>query len=519
MPFLSTPVPCPLARTGTDVEMPRAPNRYPPAICEPVGMGSEQQPSRPHVAVVGGGVAGLTAAWELGRRVGDRVDVTVFEGSPLPGGKLRVSEVAGIPVDEGAESMLARRPEGVELAKALGLGDELVEPGTTRAAIWAGGALHPMPSGHVMGVPADPAAVAATGLLSAESVARIEAEDRLPPVPLDGDVAVGPYVAGRLGDEVVDRLVEPLLGGVYAGRADVLSLRATLPQLVPGLVETGSLVAAARAVTSRAPVAAGPVFAGVRGGMGRLTATLAERSGARVRTSAMVRELRRTPVGWALTVGPARAPERVLADAVVVAVPARPASRLLADAVPAAARELAAIEYASMVLVTFAFPATAFPAPPTGSGYLVPASEGRLTKAATFVTTKWPHAARDGLVVVRCSLGRHGEERRLQEDDETLARRAAGELADAVGVRGEPVDVRVTRWGGALPQYAVGHLDRVDRVIAAVAAQPTLAVCGAAYEGVGVPACIGTARKAAARVATGLGRTGELTHGGRQAGA
>jgi protoporphyrinogen/coproporphyrinogen III oxidase len=464
-------------------------------------------PARPHVAVVGGGVAGLTAARELTSRLGDRIDVTVLEGAPLVGGKLRVSEVAGIPVDEGAESMLARRPEGVELAKSLGLGDDLVEPGTTRAAIWAGGALRPMPSGHVMGVPADAAAVAVTGLLSAESVARIEAEDRLPPDPLDGDVAVGPYVAARLGGEVVDRLVEPLLGGVYAGRADELSLRATLPQLVPGLQETGSLVGAARAVTARAPVSAGPVFTSVRGGMGRLAAVLAERCGARVRTSAMVRELRRTQSGWALTVGPTRAPEQVLADAVVVAVPARPASRLLADAVPAAARELAAIEYASMVLVTFAFPAVAFPAPPAGSGYLVPASEGRLTKAATFITTKWPHAARDGLVVVRCSLGRHGDERRLQEDDETLARRAATELADAVGVRGEPVDVRVSRWGGALPQYAVGHLDRVDRVTAALAAEPTLAVCGAAYRGVGVPACIGTAREAADRVAAALGRT------------
>ncbi|MBO0829175.1 MAG: protoporphyrinogen oxidase, partial [Streptosporangiales bacterium] len=288
--------------------MPTAANRYPSAICDPVGMERDEPPSRPHVAVVGGGVAGLTAARELTGRAGDRIDVTVFEGSSVVGGKLRVSEVAGVPVDEGAESMLARRPEGVELAKSLGLGDDLAAPGTTRAAVWAGGALHSMPSGHVMGVPADAAAVAATGLLSAESVARIEGEDRMPPAPLDGDVAVGPYVAARLGGEVVDRLVEPLLGGVYAGRADVLSLRATLPQLVPGLRETGSLVGAARAVTARAPVSAGPVFTSVRGGMGRLGAVLAERCGARVRTSAMVRELRRTPSGWALTVGPARAP-------------------------------------------------------------------------------------------------------------------------------------------------------------------------------------------------------------------
>lgn len=460
------------------------------------------RPERRHVVVVGGGVAGLTAAWELTRRDED-VRVTVLEGSPRIGGKLRVSEVAGVPVDEGAEAMLARRPEGVELARMLGLGDDIVEPGTTKAAIWTD-TLRPMPAGHVMGVPADADALAASGLFTPAEIDRVRDDERLPAPPVVDDVSVGRYVRERMGDAIVDRLVEPLLGGVYAGRADVLSLHATVPQLVPHLRAGGSLAAAARAVSASAPRTSAPVFASLRGGLGRLPAALASRSSAEIRTSATVRELRLLQGGWSLTVGSTRSPEQVTADAVVLAVPARPASRLLAVESPHAAADLAAIEYASTALVTFAFPASAFPDPPTGSGFLVPASRGRLTKAATFVTTKWPYLAGDGIVVVRCSVGRHGEERSLQVDDDTLAAAVRAELAQAVGVTGPAIETRVTRWGGALPQYAVGHLDRVSRITAAVDRLPGLAVCGAAYEGVGIPACVASARRAVDRVSAAL---------------
>lgn len=449
---------------------------------------------RRHVVVVGGGVAGLTAAWELTRR-DENVRVTVLEGAPAVGGKLRVSEVAGVPVDEGAEAMLARRPEGIELVRALDLGDELVEPGTTRAAIWTD-TLRPMPAGHVMGVPADVGALASSGLFATAEIARVSDDLHLPATPVVDDVSVGRYVGERMGRAIVDRLVEPLLGGVYAGRADVLSLHATLPQLAPHLRDNGSLVAAARAVNAGAPRTSAPVFASLRGGLGRLPGALAARCGAEIRTSATVRELRLVQGGWSLTVGSTRSPEQVIADAVVLALPARPAARLLATESPHAAADLAAIEYASMALVTLAFPASAFPEPPAGSGFLVPASRGRLTKAATFVTTKWPYLARDGVVVVRCSVGRHGDERSLQVDDDTLAASVSAELTEAVGVTGPPIETRVTRWGGALPQYAVGHLDRVSRIEAAVDLLPGLAVCGAAYHGVGIPACVASARRA-----------------------
>jgi oxygen-dependent protoporphyrinogen oxidase len=254
------------------------------------------------------------------------------------------------------------------------------------------------------------------------------------------------------------------------------------------------------------------VFTSLDGGLGMLPDWLAKASGAEVRTSAVVRELAPAAAGWRLTVGSAAAPERIDADAVIVAIPARPAGRLLA-AVPGASAAVTAlgdISYASMAIVTLAYPRSAFPAPGLAalgwSGYLVPAVDGRAVKAVTFSSVKWPHLARtsagaeDPLEIVRCSVGRIGEEAILQRPDEELAALAAAELAEATGVRGGPAASRVSRWGGALPQYTVGHLDRVAAIRTAVAAQPGLAICGAAYDGVGVPACIGTARTAVSQV-------------------
>ena len=233
--------------------------------------------------------------------------------------------------------------------------------------------------------------------------------------------------------------------------------------------------------------------------------------------------------GWRLTIGSAAAEELIDADAVILAVPARPAARLLAG-VPGASAAVTAfdeISYASMAIVTLAYPRSAFPGASSGSfsgsglaalgwsGYLVPAVDGRAVKAVTFSSVKWPHLAEatapgaEPLEIVRCSVGRIGEEALLQRADEELAALAAAELAAATGVHGAPVAQRITRWGGALPQYTVGHLDRVARIRAAVATQSGLAVCGAAYEGVGIPACVATARAAASQVT-------EFLRGGRQ---
>ena len=463
--------------------------------------------ARPRVVVVGGGIAGLAAAFFLRE---EPVSVTVLEGAPRLGGKLAVSPVAGIAVDEGAEALLARGPEGTGLIRAVGLAGRLAAPGTTAARIWSRDRLLPLPRRQVMGVPADLDDLARSGLLSAEGMARAREDLGRPATRRDGDVDVASYVAARFGREVVDRLVDPLLAGVYAGRSEDLSFEATLPGLAEESRRHASLAEAAGALLPPASApgagaaAEATIFTTLTGGLGTLPAAVAAASRAEVRTGAMARELTRTPDGWRLTVGSAHAPESLDADAVVLAVPAQPAARLLAGVTGAAGARaaLAEIAYASMAIITLAYPASCFPRPLEGSGYLVPAVDGHPVKAVTFSSVKWPHlrSADPAMAVVRCSLGRVGEERLLQRDDAELAGLAAADLAAATGVRGEPADVRVTRWGGALPQYTVGHLGRVERIRAAVGREPGLAVCGAAYDGIGIPACIATARAAATQV-------------------
>ena len=292
---------------------------------------------------------------------------------------------------------------------------------------------------------------------------------------------------------MVDRLAEPLLGGVYAGHASNLSAQAAIPQVVSLLREHGSLLAAAAAVP---PASAEPVFAGIEGGLGRLPRLLADDHAIAVRTSVPVRQLTRSGSGFRLTFGSARAPETVEADRVVLATPAAPTSRLLTDVAPAAAAELAGVEYASMAIVTLAVRELEVGG---SSGFLVPAVDGRRIKAATYSFSKWAWiGAASDLRILRASLGRHREEASLQATDDELVARVVADLAQATGQPVVPVETHVQRWGGALPQYAVGHLDRVARIRGAVAGVPGLALCGAAYDGVGIPAVIGSARRAAA---------------------
>lgn len=453
------------------------------------------------VAVVGGGIAGLAAAHHLLST--GRVDaVTVLEGSPETGGKLRLGTLAGQPLDLGAESFLARRTEAVDLAHAVGLADGLTHP-VGGAGVWTRGRVRPLPP-TLLGIPADLPALERSGVVSESAVALAALEETLPPIDVHEDVAVGALVAERLGPEIRDQLVEPLLGGVYAGRSDELSFLAAVPQLAAAVAAKGGLLAAARSVAT--PTLHGPVFAGVRGGVGRLAqATTAdiERLGGTVRVNAMARELARTPQGWTLVTGPTIAPVTESFDAVILATPAVATARLLMDVAPRAAGELAAIEYASMAVVSLAFATGDITNPLQGTGFLVPPIDGHVIKASTFSSSKWSWHE-PGVIQVRCSVGRWRDERELQRDDDELVRLALADLADAVGLTAPPIDSSVTRWGGALPQYVVGHLDRVARIRSSVAAMPGLDVCGAAYGGVGIPAVIADARAAATRVAEGL---------------
>jgi protoporphyrinogen/coproporphyrinogen III oxidase len=462
-----------------------------------------------HVVIVGGGIAGLAAAYFL-KDSGARV--SLLEGAPRLGGKLAVSQVGGVAVDEGAEALLLTRPEGASLIAELGL--DLVPAGTTSASIWTRGVFRPLPKRQFMGVPSDLDELAKSGVVSAQGVARAARDLTAPVTERDGDVSVGAYVGGRLGAEVVDRLVDPLLGGVYAGVSSQLSFEATMPALAAASRRFPSLAQAAGSLlppgVPSPPSPSGPpraMFGTLTDGLGSLPRALANASGATIRTGAMVRELTRTGDGWRLTIGPATtssasAPEYLDADAVIVAVPARPASRLLSEVAPAASAALAEYIYASMAIVTLGYPRGALAAE-KGSGYLVPAVDGHAVKAVTFSTVKWPHLL-GGLDIVRCSIGRIGEEAVLQRDDADLVSLATRDLSLATGVSGAPVASRVTRWGGGLPQYTVGHLDRVSRVRNGL--PDGVAVCGAAYEGVGIPACVATARSAADTVLPWLRR-------------
>lgn len=466
----------------------------------------DADPPARHVVVIGGGIAGLAAAHRL---VATGLRVTLLEATDRLGGKLMTGEVAGVQVDLGAESMLARRPEAVELAGAVGLGGRLQPPATATASLWTRDALRPMPKGHVMGVPGDPAAL--DGVLSPEGLARIVEERDLTPTPVGDDVAVGAYVADRLGREVVDRLVEPLLGGVYAGDAYRISMRAAVPQLFEAVKEGGPLLEAVRRIQERAAARqqTGPVFQGIEGGIGTLpdaVGAAVRAGGGQILTETPVLGLTRTDAGWAVRTDTGV----ITADGIVLATPAWSASALLAAESPAASTELTGVEYASMALVTLAFRRTdieAYEALRGRSGFLVPPVDGRTIKASTFSSNKWQWVAdaAPDLFVLRTSVGRYGEEDHLHREDGELVAVSLRDLRAATGLAARPVDSEVTRWIGGLPQYPVGHHTRVARIRDEVAKLPALRVCGAVYDGVGIPACIASAQRAADEIA------GEIT--------
>ncbi|MET9885584.1 protoporphyrinogen oxidase [Streptomyces sp. NPDC006430] len=451
-----------------------------------------------HAVVIGGGISGLAAAHRLAE-AGARV--TLLEASQRLGGKLRAGEIAGVPVDLGAEALFALRPEAVDLARAVGLGSRLQPAATTAAALWTRGALHPMPKGHLMGVPGDATALA--DVLSPEGLARVERDRVLPRTEIGEDVAIGAYVAERLGREVVDRLLEPLLDGVYAGDAYRISMRATLGHLFEAAKSHDSLLDAVRSVQrqSAATPPAGPVFMGIDGGIGLLPDAVADAVRARggeifLGTPAV--ELARTGTGWQVRT----AARTLTADHVVLATVAGAAATLLAAEVPAAAAELSQVEYASPALVTLAYRRSELPELPTGSGFLVPPVDGRTIKAATLLSHKWQwisDAAPD-LFILRASIGRHGDEQALYLDDGDLVAAARRDLGEATGLTAKPVAAKVSRWHDGLPQYAVGHAARVSRIREEIEKLPGIRVCGAAYDGVGIANCVAGGQRAADQI-------------------
>ena len=445
------------------------------------------------VVVVGGGVTGLATAW----RLAERAEVTVLEAGDEPGGQVRTIELGGARVDVGADAMLARQPEGIGLARELGLGDHLVEPRTGSVWLWVGDRLRALPEGTVMGAPTDPIALARSGVLGPGAVLRAALEPLLPRRDLGDDRAVGDLVTERFGRAVTDLLVEPLLSGVYAGSIDRLSTAATAPALWGAAREHRRLTTGLKAYRKRAATASGPVFMTLRGGLHTLVDALAERLGERLRTSTAALALECDDGRWHLetSAGPLEA------DRVVVALPAAAGARLVGAAAPEVSRALGAFDTASVAVVALAYDHADVQGLPEGSGFLVPRSQGRLIKAATWSSRKWPHLADAERFVLRASVGRVDDPRGLDLDDDELAARVDAEVRTATGIRRPAREQRVVRWDAAMPQYDVGHLARVARVREALAEAPGgLHVGGAALDGVGLPARVRDAQRLADEV-------------------
>ncbi|MGH3753758.1 MAG: protoporphyrinogen oxidase [Pseudonocardiaceae bacterium] len=478
--------------------------------------------STARVAVIGGGISGLAAAYRLRTLLGPTAEIVVVEGSRRLGGALRTVELGGLSLDVGAEAFLMRRPEAAGLVEELGLGGQLTHPTPAGPTVRAAGRTVALPTRTVLGLPG--AAADVVGLLSAPGVARVAAELTMPLRWEPGcDAAVGMLLRERAGDELVDRLVDPLLGGVYAGRADALGLRATLPAVATALDHgASSLLAAARAALPPAPPAPpapgvsgshdrcvgrscpDPVFGTLLGGLGGLVDALVAAAAVRLRLGQPVRGLARTSGGWRLALGSPSHPGHLDVDAVVLAVPAPALRRLLADPLPVASAAAGRVEVASSAVVGLALPLAAAQALPAASGVLVAATEPLTVKAFTFSGRKWAHASSPEVLLVRGSLGRHGEARVLQGDDAELVDAVRADLAAVTGITAAPVDTVVARWGGGLPQYAPGHGAVVATLEQEVAGAAGLAVAGATLHGVGLPACIATADAAARRIAAHL---------------
>lgn len=463
-----------------------------------------------HVAVLGAGITGLAAAWEL--RSDPDVEVTVLEGDDRAGGKIRTSDIVlddgtTMTIDEGADAFLARVPDAVRLCEELGLGDELTQPAIGRAKVYVDGALRFLPDETVLGVPTDLGALAASGLLSDEGLAHAAAEwEHAGPGP-GGDVAIGAFLAERYGDELVDRVVGPLIGGINAGDVDELSLDAVTPQLAEAAADGGSLSAALARRRNEAPPT-GPVFHALRDGSGRLVDALVDglaAHGVAVRLASPVRELRRTGDAWELDV--AGEPSPVHADRVLLTTPVPATAQLLAPHCPQAATELDAMTHSAVALVTLVYRVEDVPADLDASGFLVPRSAGLFLTAASFGSSKWAHWNDGRHVVLRVSAGRTGDERQAAMDDDALVAALRADLTTTMGITAAPLAVRVARWDLGFTQYTVGHLDRVGRIEDALARdQPTLAVAGAAYRGLGLPACIRQGRDAARRLTAPVDR-------------
>ncbi|MEQ8716612.1 MAG: protoporphyrinogen oxidase [Acidimicrobiales bacterium] len=457
-----------------------------------------------HIVVVGAGMAGLAAGWEIRRHQPDAT-LTVHEAADRPGGKIHTSSVAGIAVDEAADAFLARVPAAVNLCRELGLETELVAPARGNAQIWLDGRLQPLPHPQILGVPLDPDALAASGIVSDAAVAALRSDLGRDVDPVRATDTLGSLIRRRLGDEIFERLVAPLIGSIAAGDVDRLGLEA-VPQIASAARAHASLVRGLELGRAKAGASPDdPVFYAPRRGMGSLVDTIADRLGSRLRLRSRVGSI--TPEGDRIAVETAEGTE--YADAVVLATEAAPAADLVEPWAAAAAAELRAIETTSVAFITLVYEPREVPISLDGSGFLVPAGSPHTITACSWTSSKWDHIG-GGHVVLRASVGRAGDDEIASADDARLIRVARNDLAIIMRIAAEPDDVRVSRWPNSFPQYAPGHAERVIRIEEALSRERVF-TAGASYRGIGVPACIDQGRTAARMAVTAAnapGRTG-----------
>jgi len=466
--------------------------------------------ARRRVVVVGAGIAGLATAYRLTRTHNgdDPSDVIVVEQGDRAGGKLWTTQLDGMPVEAGADSFVVRKPWAVELCKELGMGDELVTPGAEGASVWVRGRLVPFPTRSAFGIPSTARSLLRWPGLSVRGRFRAAADLYRRATKGDGDQSLGSLIRWRMGPEALRVLVGPLLGGIHAGDPDRLSLLATFPELRSWERGHESLIRGARAsLKAVGATQRSPLFATVWGGLTGLVSALESAVGVdRIWLGTPVTGIRRGDRGeWQIAAGG----KPLEASAIVLATPAFATAELLAEASPAAAARLRAIPYVSTAVVFLMYP---YGALPTGTGFVLPLGERPIT-ACTYLSQKWPREETRERVILRCFVGRAGQEDTLDQSDEDLISRVSKEVEEALRLSGPPVASRVVRWPRSMAQYEVGHLDRVSQIEEALQGTPGLFVTGSAYRGVGIADCVRHANETAAGVVAYLrvARTGSST--------
>lgn len=466
---------------------------------------------RKRFIVVGGGIAGLAAGYYLhqaAQRRGLPISLHILEGAPRFGGKIRTEHRDGFVIEAGPDTFVTTKPWAMALCSELDLQERLhgTDPRHRTTYILREGRLHPLPSGLTMMIPTDLGSMATTGLVSWQGKARMALEILLPPERDPGEESMGAFVTRRLGREAYEQLIEPLLSGIYAGNGDELSLQATLPYLRDLEQRNGGLIrgalAARKSRRSNGSGASDPpsVFMTPRTGLSEIVEALVAKlrdSGAELRTGAEVRSVASTAEQAQLQLGDGTV---MNADGVVLATPSFVAADLLRELDPGLALELSAIQYASTATVTLGYREQRLERELNGYGYVIPRREGREALACTWTSSKFPHRAPEGFALLRVFIGRAGQEADIRWEKDALLQIAQTELRTTLGIENEPELSRVHIFERGMPQYNLGHPDRLQRMDACLASLPRIALAGAAYRGIGIPDCIHSGKQAAERI-------------------